>query len=671
MKLIKPAFLFFLIPSASIAGQLVDIESAKTISAPKIEYNIKSEAIKTTGQTEIKNTSGQKMTLTDSYISNKGQDTSGNNIEIWLDDNVHVTAEKVTRKDGDTISENATFTACYKCDSFGNAWEISSSMMTHSTNNKIITFDYPVFWVYKVPVAWLPFFDMPDPTVKHKSGLLIPDLNSTNNMGTQFNIPLYLSFSEKHDATLKFSYLTNENPLFQVEHRLNGNYSEFRTSGSYTNNKEGLNRWHAFNKDVIEMGDHVRTILFLQRASDKTYLQKYGFYRDQPYLDSGGKVEVFGHSGYAVADTHVFQELRTASGKYLAPNGDILPNIRGVYQTDPLFEQTYLRLNTDVLGVSGSGVSSQRVIGESSIVSPWTMWGGNRVTANLSARYDVYNFSNTEMIDGTNFTGVKSRFLPSGYLEWGLPLARSGEDWTQIIEPRARITTMKNLDDSAFALNNDSAGALLSDATLFSDNRFSGLDLWENGTFSDYGVRFATFDNNGQNIETFLGQTYDFTKRIDTDPNSGFHNGQSDYVGRIGYENTDWLQFSTRFRLAQDTFSLRHIENSARIGSSRNYFDVGHIWAAQFLDAHTMDKNINEVSGGFGIQMTDRVGIKFNAIYNITDSKFQRHTGGIVYTHPCYFLSLEYRRDNAVKEDYVGNTTIQFRFGLNIGGMRL
>ena len=671
MKYLNTFFLFCFISSTTFAGPSLDPDAPKTITAEKIEYNLKNDTVKTSGKTQVENTSGQKMTLVDSYMSNKGANAYGQDVQIWLGRSVYITADEVTRENNNTVSKHAVFTACYDCDKFGNAWEISATSLDHDMDSHMIWFNNPVFWVYNIPVFWFPFFEMPDPSVKHKSGILIPDFNSTNNMGTQLNLPIYLAFSDSHDATIKLSYLTQENPLFQLEHRLNKDYSQYRTSGSFTHNKEGEDRWHVFNDDVIEMGDNVRTTIFLERASDKTYLQKYGFYGDQPYLDSGAKIELFGQSGYTVADTHTFQELRADSTKYSTPSGNILPNIRGVYQTEPLFAETFVNLNADILGVSGSGVSSQRMIGQSSITSPWTLWGGNRITANMSTRYDIYNFSNTEMTDGLLFSGVKSRFLPSGYLEWGLPLMRPNDTWKQVIEPRARITTMRNMTDAVFAENNDSAGALLSDATLFSDNRFSGLDLWENGTFADYGVRWATFDNSGQNIETFFGQSYDFTKRIETDPNSGFHNGLSDYVGRIGYENSKWFGLTSRFRFAEDNFELRHIETSTRLGTSRNYFDIGHIWAAQFIDAMTIDKNINEITSGFNIQLTERFGIKFNAIYNVTEERFQRHTGGVFYNHPCYFLSLQYRRDNTIKEDYVGNTTIQFRFGMNIDGTKL
>jgi lipopolysaccharide assembly outer membrane protein LptD (OstA) len=285
-------------------------------------------------------------------------------------------------------------------------------------------------------------------------------------------------------------------------------------------------------------------------------------------------------------------------------------------------------------------------------------------------RYDVYSFDNTVMSDNTEYTGIKNRFLPSGYLQWALPLVNYGENITQIIEPKARITAMRQLNDATFTLNDDSEGALLSDAMLFSDNRFSGLDLWENGTFADYGMRYALFDKNGQNMELFLGQSYDFTTKEDTDPNSGFHNGTSDYVGRIGYATSDWLELSNRFRLAENDLSLQHLETSARIGSSKNYFELGHIWATQFIDTQTMDKNINEVMTGTGLQLSQRISIKFNSIYNMTEQDFQRHTGGVYYNHPCYFLALEYKRDNAIKEDYVGNTTIRFNFGISINGSK-
>ena len=671
-KVMKNLHLFFvyLFLVASADAITLNADEPRTIVADNIEYDVRSETMKTVGNTEITNVSGQRLTLSDSYITQQGEEVSGDDIKLWLGDHVYVESDNITRRGDLTIARQATFTACDDCDAYGDAWEITTYKIIHNMDTRMLKFYSPVLRTYDIPVLWLPYFEMTDPGVKYKTGFLTPDFASTNKMGTQINLPLYISISDTHDMTATLSYLTQENPLFQLEHRLNTDHAEFRTRGSFTHNKEGENRWHIFNDDIIELGEYARATIFLERASDKTYLQKYGFYDDQPYLDSGAKLELFGQSSYVVADTHIFQELRETNRRQSAPDGNILPNIRAVHQTAPLFGETYARFGADVLGISGDGTSAQRMIGEARLTTPWTLWGGNRITASMSTRYDVYHFDNTEMVGGDVFSGIKNRFLPSGYLEWGLPLFKPTDNWTQILEPRVRLTMMRHLDNEEFANSNDSAGTILTDTTLFSDNRFSGLDLWENGTYADYGMRWAAFDTSGQTVEVFLGQSYDFTDRPAIDLNSGFHNGWSDWVGRLSYNNAKWLNLATRFRLNQDDLALRHMETSAYIGSSKNFLNVGHIWSQNLSESEADAFDINEAVVGAGIQLTNRWSVRWNAIFNMETGDFQRHTGGLFYSHPCYYLSVQYRRDNAIKEDYVGTTTFQFKFGMAINGQQ-
>ena len=652
----------------------VDLDSPKTIKSDLIEYNVKTEEMKASGNTEMINESGQRVKLENLTISKNNITTS--DIELWLGQHVYIRAEEITKDNTETIAKNAEFTACDGCDDYGNAWGIFGKKIIHDADEKMLYFHDASFWVYNdtLPVFWLPYYEMPDPSVKYKTGLLTPSFNSTNGMGLQVNVPLYINFSNTHDLTTTFSYLTKENPLFQVEHRLNLTHSEFRTNGSFTHNKEGENRWHIYNDDKIELGENARAYIYIARTSDKTYLQKYGFYDYQPYLDSGAKIELFGQTSYVVADSHIFQELREAGGNQHSISGNIVPNIRGTYQTNPFFKETYLTVSGDVLGVAGDDSDSQRIIGEARIVSPWTLWYGNRITASVAARYDIYNFDNTPIYDNgqidNSFSGVKSRFLPSGYVEWGLPLYSVKNSWTYIIEPRARLTIMQHTQkDDVFALNNDSAGRFLSDTTLFSNNRFAGLDVWENGNFVDYGARWAAFNNN-HNVEIFLGQTYDFnTESTDKNFNeNGFRNGFSDYVGRISYSQK-YFQISSRFRFDRESMELGHIENSVYVGKREYYLTMGHIWDTRPIDVFsTDDKDTHEISAGAGLTLTNRIRVAGSVIYNAYEHIVQRHSAGLFYEHPCYHFSLEYSRDNTVKNDYVGNTTFRFKFGLSIDG---
>ena len=366
--------LFFVVSDALALG--VNFDEPKTIKSDTIEYNIKTEEMKVSGDAEMTNASGQRAKLNNLTISKDKDNIATSDIELWLGHHVYLRAEEMERKGSETIALNTEFTACDGCDDYGNAWEIFSKKVVHDADEKMLYFYNSSFWVYNdsLPIFWLPYYEMPDPSVKYKTGLLTPSFNSTNDMGLQINIPLYINFSNKHDLTTTLSYLTKENPLLQLEHRLNLTHSEFRTEGSFTRNKEGENRWHIYNDDEIELGENARAYVYIARTSDKTYLQKYGFYDYQPYLDSGAKLELFGQNSFVVADAHIFQELRQAHGNQHSVSGNILPNVRGTYKTDPFFKETYLNFSGDILGVSGDDSDSQRLIGEARIISPWTLW---------------------------------------------------------------------------------------------------------------------------------------------------------------------------------------------------------------------------------------------------------------------------------------------------------
>ena len=262
----------------------VNLDEAKTIKSDEIFYDVKSGRMESSGNTEMTNASGQKIKLDHITLSKDATNMSADDIELWLGSNVYVRAENITRDGTETVARHAVFTACDGCDSFGNAWEISGKEIVHDKDEKMLYFHSSTFWLYNdtLPILWLPYYEMPDPSVKYKTGLLSPSFNTTNNMGTQINIPLYVNISDRHDFTTTFSYLTRENPMIQLEHRLNLTHSTFRTNGAFTHNEQGKNRWYIFNDDVIEMGENARMTVYIDRTSDKTFLQKYGFYDYQP-----------------------------------------------------------------------------------------------------------------------------------------------------------------------------------------------------------------------------------------------------------------------------------------------------------------------------------------------------------------------------------------------------
>ena len=74
----------------------------------------------------------------------------------------------------------------------------------------------------------MPYFSAPDPTVKRKTGVLIPSVSSSSIYGAALEVPYYWALAPDYDVTFSPMITTKQGPLLQGEFRqrlLNGAYS--------------------------------------------------------------------------------------------------------------------------------------------------------------------------------------------------------------------------------------------------------------------------------------------------------------------------------------------------------------------------------------------------------------------------------------------------------------
>jgi LPS-assembly protein len=309
-----------------------------------------------------------------------------------------------------------------------------------------------------------------------------------------------------------------------------------------------------------------------------------------------------------------------------------------------------------------------RLTGTAKYSAPFILPFGQKLELTGTARYDVYHFSNAFLDNGEYYTGLKSRFLPTLAADWSIPFMRRDSDIMQIITPRARFVLMNHLTNANF-INQDSSASILTDTTLFSDNRFYGYDVWSNGSFADYGLSYDIFNIDGRSIEMFVGQTYDFYKNENLDDNSGYRLHGSDYVGRLSINPFEWLSVYNRFRFDRDDMNLRHIETSAKIGTN-NYITASYMYTIQ-PDASTMVENkLQEIRGGLGINITERLRANYNLTYNISEQFLQYRSIGLTYTHPCYAIMIKYNDDHSENLSGIrtGEQSFNIKFSLKLQG---
>lgn len=666
-------FICFIIPMSVFAEIQTNTNVPKKVVAEKVIYDMNTGVARTEGKTTLTAESGQSLTLYDAEISKDLSFAKVEDIELYLSDSVRVKADKIAKKSEETNFYDLNYTACAdkKNPEKLCAWAIGSGRLLHDNNEKQMYFHNNWFYIYSVPVLYIPWMTYPDPSVKRKTGFLFPIFSSGNRLGYQVEIPFYINFSDYHDLTVSPVFFSKQNPMIKGEHRLNLQHSSFNTVGSYIKTREGENRWHIFNNDVIELGSYARLLGAFKRTSDKTYLQEYRFYNNEPYLDSFLRLELFSEQSYLVAEGHSFQELRLSDGStnFITTNADIIPSVHTLVQTTPVLGESYFKFFGDFLTLDyrQEDTFNSRIIGAARYVLPLTLPFGQRLELSPAIRYDVYMLNHANLINGdVDYSGDKDRILPSGYALWKWPFISFQKGLFQIIEPKVRFVLLEKNAANNF-INQDALGTYLNDANLFADQRFSGYDLWDAGSYFDYGVGYTIFDSKNRSLEIFLGQAYDLYKPVDLDSNSGYRKGFSDYVGRINLKPADYLTLSYRFRFDNSNFSAKHNELSLKLGDYKNYIDFGYISNSKF-DELTTEVNQSEIYTIFQLRLLKNIDWYSGIRYNIEESYLQNIVSGLTYDHSCYTIGLLYKNDRAEKGDFHGNSGVQLRFSLKLSG---
>ena len=74
-----------------------------------------------------------------------------------------------------TVFHNGVYTACAPCKDDPKKpplWQVKAARIIHDQTEKMIYFEDARIEFFGRPLAWLPYFSAPDPTVKRKTGFL-------------------------------------------------------------------------------------------------------------------------------------------------------------------------------------------------------------------------------------------------------------------------------------------------------------------------------------------------------------------------------------------------------------------------------------------------------------------------------------------------------------------
>jgi len=700
----------------AVGGVQINYAGYKLV-AKRVEYDQASGRMIATGDIELiepngNRVYGDKIDVTDNFASG-----FVDALRIETTDNtrlVAVSGERINAEE--MILNKGVYTACEPCREHPEKpplWQIKAERIINNGKTHTVRLEKARFELFGAPIAYIPVLEVPDPTVKRKSGFLFPRMSTEENLGFGLAIPYYQTLTPHMDATLTTTGFTNQGVMFDAEFRQRfrlgthmlriAGINQLRP-GAFTDGTSDAKvdqrgmiqskadfkinpRW-SFGWDVMVQSDNnfARTYSLDgvddQVHTNQTYLtglghrnsfdiRSYKFeVQDADPNDLAEKQQAVVHpvfdytyyhpdsvlGGQLSVVTNFTSLSRTTTDRYNVIEGiDVADRFRGLagnfnrFSTEAEWKRTFILPGGLVL----TPIAVTRGDGfQVNMNDPWATYPGNFHDGNSATR-------------GMLTAGLEARY----------PILMTTANSSHIFEPIVQIFARPN-ETLAGALPNEDSQSFVFDASnLFDRDKFSGFDRIEGGTRANVGARYTgTFDA-GYTLRGVFGQSFLLDGKnsfrspdlVYAGADSGLETARSDYVGAMGIEMPVGLSVAVGGRLDEKSLDIRRSDVTVGYNSSWLQTEVTYSQiAAQPLYGYPTDND--EVQTISGVKFNTNWTVYGSATWDLDDNVLSRRGIGFAYDDSCTIFALAFTQTKDLNDTSANDWQIGARLSFRTLG---
>lgn len=634
----------------------------RVLLADELTYNQKTKVVIAQGNVSLTEPTGEVIFADRVEITDDLKDGVIINFRLLFPDETRIAANDAKRIGGVRTEMNrAVFSPCKKCeDDDADApplWQLKARKVVHDQETHDIEYFDASLEMFGVPVAYIPYLTHPDPSVKRRTGLLVPTYGSDSQLGFILRTPYFIELGPDKDVTLTPIITSKERAALAVEYNQRIENGAFQFDGSFTRvrrrNGNGdlvdgdQNRGHIFGEGLFNIDQTWRWGFDGGWTTDDTYMRRYSI-SSGDVITSTAYVEGFRGRNYASARGYHFQGLRIDDVKGQTPI--VFPFIDYNVVSEPIKGWGRWSLDTNAMALTRTeGTDSRRLSVKGGWELPLLGPIGDLYTFSAGVQADIYSISsalkNPSVAGGPRFSGVTGRIFPHAMIDWRYPLVREVGNVRQLIEPRVAVILAPNGNNPKTIPNEDSLDFEFDDTNLFLANRFPGLDKVSGGQWLVYGIGAGFYGDKGGKTSAFVGQTLRLLHTDDTfESDSGLDGRFSDIVGRVNFEPADYLNLAYRFRMVPQDFEIKRHEVTSTFGPRALRFSVGYLF---FANTGATDEfgDREEINASVTAKITDRWSISGRTRHDLTNRGGVLSNGiGIAYVCDCFTFRLDYSR---------------------------
>jgi LPS-assembly protein len=718
----------------SAVGNVQLFYNGTSVEADKVIYDQKTKRLHAEGNIRMTDAEGKITYANIMDLSDDYRDGFVDSLRVDTADATRMAATRADRSSGNyTVFENGVYTACAPCKDDPKKpplWQVKGARIIHDQTDKMLYFENAQLEFYGVPMAYMPYFSTPDPTVKRKSGFLMPAFSEASTYGYGFETPYYWSIAPDYDATFSPRFTTTQGVLLQAEFRqrlINGSYQiraygidqldpgafagqpgdrQFRggvdTKGQFSLNDKWvwgfdgvmLSDYYFFSdyrlaqyKDTmgsfLSLPTEAISQLYLTGVGDRSYFDARTIY----YLSFSGAqqqvpvihpvVDYFNVFNYPIFGGEVSYKTNFTS---LTRNDAVFDPITTTANTlglctvasaDPLAR---MPPNCLLRGMPGTYT---RLTAEAQWRKSFTDSAGEIWTPFAILRADAIDAEISNQPGVSNFLPVGDtqalRVMPTVGLEYRYPFINVQPWGTTTIEPIAQVIIRPNEPYAGKLPNEDAQSLVFDTSNLFSVDKFSGYDRVEGGGRANVGVQATTQFDRGGAVKVMFGQSYQLfglnSFAVQDMTNTGIDSGLATPV-------SDYVASAEYSPNRTYTFSVRSRFDQATLSvqrfeaEGRANFDR---WSVSLLYGdYAAQPELGYLTRREGLLGSGSIKVATNwvvtggARWDLEANKINQYIIGAGYVDDCFVLAANY----ITSYNYVAGTTppvLTHAFMLQIG----
>jgi len=555
-------------------------------------------------------------------------------------------------------------------------WSITTSKTTHDSKAKMVYHNNAFINLRNIPVFYTPYFSHPDPTVRRKSGFLVPSTKNFTNLGRTIKSPYFWAIDENSDLTFTPILFQEENSILLANYRIQNNNSFLALDTSYNKGYKNINkkgkggenlqrtagsRNHLFAKYLGSFNDLIfrdNDIEFnLQRISQKNYLSVNQINTDYVKQDMQAL-----NNNFIINSYDANQKIRISANIYENLSTDdknnkyqyTIPSIE--YNSFFKKHNQNVNINNNFYAKNYSGDTKQ--INQTNIIeteSEQKIIKKIGISNTFKTKLTNINLYNDQVINEKD--NFNNDFYTTFGIESSMPFARFLDKTEEILNPRLFVKYT-----SGKMKNSQNETKILSYSDIYSMDRMNSLSNPETGLSLGYGFDYEINKKNINNIiymnsKFSLGQVISDQKKQEMPISSSLNEKSSNFVGnfnfffdkeilknknKISIENNNiddeiniknGTNFNYNFNISNDLNKI--LKNEIQISNKyeKNLLEIN------YYEAHDID-NKQSIEGKFKRNFDNKINMILTAKKNLEGNYSENNSIEINYDSDCLKIGL-------------------------------